>query len=166
MTRRLCITLATKKKIWDVMSSSHPPEGMTACLPRRLFSPVCKLWDTCVAMWRTELAGLPEIANPLSLEMSCVAWPRTSQAAARPRSQALSPHYRLLSWLGLPGNMSLQRGQPRGEYNLECGLLFQISQCSPALRFALVCCSVAHQVEQGLFFFQSTDCFELHDNNL
>lgn len=139
-----------------------PPEGMTVRSPRRLFSPVCKLWDTCVAMWRTELAGLPEIANPLSSEMSCVAWPRTSQAAAQPRSQALSPHYRLLSWLGLPGICR----QPRGEYNLECGLLFQISPCSPALRFALVFCGVAHQAEYGLFFSRSTDSLELHDNNL
>lgn len=101
MTRRLCITWATKKKLRRDEFIA-PPEGMTACSPRRLFSPVCKLWDTCVAMWRTELAGLPEIANPLSSEMSCVAWPRTSQAAAQPRSQALSPHYRLLSWPGLP----------------------------------------------------------------
>lgn len=54
-------------------------------------------------MWRTLLAVLPEIANPLSLEMSCVAWPRTTQVRTShpPRSQALSLQCCLLSWLSL-----------------------------------------------------------------
>lgn len=70
-------------------------------------------------MWRTELAGLPEIANPLSLEMSCEAWPRTSQTSTNhpPRSQALSLQYCLLSCLCLPG-ISYYWGESHGEYNV------------------------------------------------
>lgn len=93
-TWRLCISWENEIEIWSV----HHALGWWQHICGGIVSPPSSyvgLWDTCVAMWRTLLAVLPEIANPLSLEMSCVAWPRTTQVRTShpPRSQALSLQY-------------------------------------------------------------------------
>lgn len=89
-----CAFLRNKIEIWLV----HHVLGWWQRICRGDCFPLCGLWDTCVAMWRTVLAVQLEIANPLSLEMSCVAWPHTAQARTNhpPRSQALSLQYLLL----------------------------------------------------------------------
>lgn len=93
-------------------------------------------------MWRTERAALPGIANPLSSEMSCVAWPRTAQACTSqpPRCKELSLHRRLLSELRLPGLISYRRDKCGGEYNLENRLF--LARSSSAMTLVAMCCNV------------------------
>lgn len=115
-----CALLGNEIEMWSV----HHALGWWQRIFRGDCFPVCRLCDTCVAMWRTVLAVLPEIANPLSLEMSCVAWPRAAQACSShpPRSQELSLQYCLLPWLSLP-EMFYCRSQCCGEYNYKNRLL-------------------------------------------
>lgn len=119
------------------------PEEIVFTLPPLPSPPVCKPLGTCIAMWRTERAALPGIANPLSSEMSCVAWPRAAQACASrpPRCKELSLRRRLLSELRLPGLISYRRDK-RGGGNINLENRLFLARSSSAMTLVAMCCNV------------------------